>query len=508
MATSKRKTGLELDYEMLLNDDHLPELVIVPSSHKSKPKPDTADEDYRMKTDDELKDMISKYNRLLLNLGPKCKDNGDKLKATDGAKNEEPMQLSGQTDDGEILMLHQHINFGFIGASCRKDGSNKKSSVFAQMLTNKIDGNERTVNAFEKEMSWINPLQGRKTSLNGQVSNSGKSNQQSSSRLKQFKSPTNLFDKKVTRSSVVSPQHFYHSNQPSTKLKPEAPTSYNLVDEEDIEDPDDFDTTPYAEKLSDCMKDVKVYYPSRDDRDPIEYTDMECLAPEACLSSTIMNFYIRYLQQTSSENRGCHYHLFNTYFYNKLQKFNYKEDSFLKFRKWWKGVSIFEKTYILLPVHESAHWSLVIICILTKKDDLGAMILHLDSLGLHNSSQIFDNVGRFVKEEWNHLTNSEDSLAIPVMDEIWENLDPSINRKIQVPQQRNSYDCGLFVLYYMERFIKEAPERLKEEKDLSSMFGKQWFPPKEASNLRWRVQKLLVKEFNASKDNETVLSPT
>jgi ubiquitin-like-specific protease 1C/D len=45
------------------------------------------------------------------------------------------------------------------------------------------------------------------------------------------------------------------------------------------------------------MKDVKVYYPSRDDRDIVEvnYKDMECLEPEAWLSSAIMNFYIRYV---------------------------------------------------------------------------------------------------------------------------------------------------------------------------------------------------------------------
>lgn len=36
----------------------------------------------------------------------------------------------------------------------------------------------------------------------------------------------------------------------------------------------------------------------------------------------------------------------------------------------------------------------------------------------------------------------------------------------QVPQQRNDYDCGLFVLYFIERFIDEAPERLKK-KDLN-----------------------------------------
>ena len=36
----------------------------------------------------------------------------------------------------------------------------------------------------------------------------------------------------------------------------------------------------------------------------------------------------------------------------------------------------------------------------------------------------------------------------------------------QVPQQNNEYDCGLFVLYFMERFIEEAPERLRK-KDLA-----------------------------------------
>ncbi|GFQ05928.1 ubiquitin-like-specific protease 1d [Phtheirospermum japonicum] len=63
----------------------------------------------------------------------------------------------------------------------------------------------------------------------------------------------------------------------------------------------------------------------------------------------------------------------------------------------------------------------------------------------------------------------------------------------QVPQQRNEYDCGLFVLFFMERFLEEAPERLKK-KDLD-MFGKQWFRPEEASGLRRKISDLLKEEF-------------
>ncbi|GKC52159.1 E3 ubiquitin protein ligase UPL1-like protein [Tanacetum coccineum] len=43
---------------------------------------------------------------------------------------------------------------------------------------------------------------------------------------------------------------------------------------------------------------------------------------------------------------------------------------------------------------DCAHWSLGIICIPNKEDEMGPVILHLGSLGLHNSSSIFDNIRR------------------------------------------------------------------------------------------------------------------
>ncbi|XP_069153195.1 ubiquitin-like-specific protease 1D isoform X2 [Solanum lycopersicum] len=49
-------------------------------------------------------------------------------------------------------------------------------------------------------------------------------------------------------------------------------------------------------------------------------SDMESLAPEAYFSSTIMNFYIRYLQKTKHHADVDEYHFFNTYFYQKLKE--------------------------------------------------------------------------------------------------------------------------------------------------------------------------------------------
>lgn len=92
----------------------------------------------------------------------------------------------------------------------------------------------------------------------------------------------------------------------------------------------------------------------------------------------------------------------------------------------------------------------------------------------------------------------------------------------QVPQQKNEYDCGLFVLYFMQRFIEEAPERLKKQ-DLEMVllsillfisfsqalfslgiviryqFGRKWFEPEEASGLRRKIRNLLREEFKNAK---------
>ncbi|XP_076904653.1 ubiquitin-like-specific protease 1D [Bidens hawaiensis] len=224
----------------------------------------------------------------------------------------------------------------------------------------------------------------------------------------------------------------------------------------------------FMANLDPSMEDVKIYYPSRDDSDSVEvsYADIACLAPEAYISSVIMNFYIRCLQQSSSSSESAtgNFHFFTTYFCNKLEKLSYKEDSFLKFRKWWKGVNIFEKAYIFLPVHEDAHWSLVIICFPDKEDEMDPILLHLDSLELHDSMSLFNNIKRFLKEEWSYLRKSESFVNITVPNEIWENLDCRLDHKIvTVPQQKNEYDCGLFVLFYMERFIKDALERFTKK---------------------------------------------
>ncbi|PON98938.1 Ulp1 protease family, C-terminal catalytic domain containing protein [Trema orientale] len=297
----------------------------------------------------------------------------------------------------------------------------------------------------------------------------------------------------------------------SSNSRPRRGQTIVLVDEDE---PQREETIQQMEPLDESMKEVTVYYPSRDDLEAVEisYADFDCLAPQCYLTSTIMNFYMRYLQQHASPTtmamHDCHF--FNTYFYNKLKeavsnKGRSKDNFFSKFRRWWKGVNIFQKEYILIPINEDLHWSLVIICIPDKKEESGPIVLHLDSLGLHSSRSVFRNIKSFLKEEWQYLDQEASCSDLPFADSIWRQLPNRIvDKTIAVPQQKNDYDCGLFVLFFMERFIEDAPERLKK-KDLA-MFGKQWFKPEEASGLRVKIRSLLIEEFKNAKANSTLES--
>ncbi|KAJ0989087.1 hypothetical protein J5N97_007443 [Dioscorea zingiberensis] len=293
-------------------------------------------------------------------------------------------------------------------------------------------------------------------------------------------------------------------NRVSLDLKSKKAHQLVLLDDEDVQPME-----PIQGEGSDERTEVKIYYPTRNDPEAVEltYSDIKCLEPESYLSSPIMNFYIQYLQRPSSpvvKSKGeCHF--FNTYFYSKLEEaLSFKGDrsaSFIKLRRWWKGVNIFQKAYIFLPIHGDMHWSLVIICIPPKEDETGPIILHLDSLGLHSSNLIFDVVDSYLKEEWKYLNDNEIPLDLPISERMWKNLPRRIEKKkITVPQQKNEFDCGLFVLYFMERFIADAPERLRRKDH--GMFGSKWFKPEDASCLRKRIQSLLAKEFeNARLDD-------
>ncbi|GKV22864.1 hypothetical protein SLEP1_g32682 [Rubroshorea leprosula] len=536
--------GLQIDLSKLVSgvDEDPRPLEIIKRPRQEQPPPPEPDamsgddehkEDLSKLSDHELKDTLRRLMSRTEQLVSKLPDNGKKLLARikrleEEKERRELPRSEVDMDSPKESTKSNSVTAGFLDGFEQEDESSPAVSEhkFGACFSRKMEENQTgcwIINPFDKKP---NDCEHQKTRDLREILQGERQKGQSSSRQKNLHPSHKLSRNGCQRNSLRRDQrdrvssvcslHSTVDDQPISvadeKKAFEATPSFGsrskkeqtivLVDEEE---PLLVETTHQEAKLPECSKDARIYYPSRDDPDPVEicFGDIDNLAPEAYLTSTILNFYIRYLrQQASPTNREiCDCHFFNTYFYKKLteavsDKGSNKID-FVRFRRWWRGVNIFQKAYILIPIHEDLHWSLVIICIPNKEDESGPIMLHLDSLGLHSSRSVFCNIRRFLKEEWNILKQEVAPLDLPIGDEVWNNLPSKISeRKISVPQQKNDFDCGLFVLYFMERFIEEAPERLKK-RDLA-MFGKKWFKPEEASGLRCKIRNVLIELFRTA----------
>ncbi|XP_071723173.1 LOW QUALITY PROTEIN: ubiquitin-like-specific protease 1D [Rutidosis leptorrhynchoides] len=486
-----KKRPLTLDFDNLIDDDPPLEIVVILKEEGSSMDSSSS---FHKFSDQVLEETIRRNHDMIKTMGPRLPDKGKKIR--DRLKLMETERECRKLNLGKIP-----LNLSLSQTNCEREKASDKEKEVS------------TLNDCVRELAQKERQNGRPSSRqdpfqipSGRCSN-GEENVLSTGGYK-GKVPS-ICSQRDTR---LNSFRFMDDSQvqPISRLRRKKTKTVVEIDEDD--EPEQLqDLKDPAEQRNgiaepECVeKEVKIYYPSRDDPESVEiaYEDMDCLAPEAYLSSPVMNFYIRYIRQVTPNDRArCNYHVFNTYFYKKLKeavayKGNDKDGIFDKFRRWWKGVDLFQKAYVLIPIHDALHWSLVIICVRDKEEEDGPIILHLDSLGFHCSRSIFKDIKSFLRNEWDHLKQAGIPLDLPFSDKVWRNFPRRIEeKKIMVPQQKNDYDCGLFVLYFMERFIEEAPERLKN-KNLA-MFGKQWFRSEEASSLRVKIRKILKKEFETA----------
>lgn len=88
-------------------------------------------------------------------------------------------------------------------------------------------------------------------------------------------------------------------------------------------------------------------------------TDVDRLRPGEFLNDVIINFYLRYLQrEVFSDTVREKVHFFNTFFYSRLRGPN----GLQAVQNWDKSVDLLKKDFLVIPVNESAHWYLLIVC--------------------------------------------------------------------------------------------------------------------------------------------------
>ncbi|KAG2692516.1 hypothetical protein I3760_08G056800 [Carya illinoinensis] len=247
----------------------------------------------------------------------------------------------------------------------------------------------------------------------------------------------------------------------------------------------------------------EVIYPKGDsDAVSISKRDVDLLQPETFINDTIIDFYIKYLKNQIQPEDKHRFHFFNSFFFRKLADMDKDPTSasdgraaFLRVRKWTRKVNIFEKDYIFIPINFNLHWSLIVIChpgevARLKVDNLEKSpkvpcILHMDSIkGSHTG--IKNLVQSYLWEEWNERQKeTQEDISSKFLNLRFVSL--------ELPQQENSFDCGLFLLHYLELFLTEVPVNFSPFKIIKSskFLNANWFSPAEASLKRTLIQRLI-----------------
>lgn len=157
-------------------------------------------------------------------------------------------------------------------------------------------------------------------------------------------------------------------------------------------------------------------------------------------------------------------------------------------KKWIRHDDIFSKDFLIVPVNRAKHWFLLIVCYHNRVPDFGDVdspksqslgedphapcILLMDSLGTCRNGgryKLTDPLRNLLAAEWKERKGTGKEFNPQVMPD----------RRVRVTEQDNYYDCGLYLLQYVEQFLKNPSDILasplndrRDWVDRSTMRGK------------------------------------
>lgn len=174
----------------------------------------------------------------------------------------------------------------------------------------------------------------------------------------------------------------------------------------------------------------------------IRHEDIICLIPGNWLNDKVINLAIEIYKDYLKEKEISNILIFNTYFYAILNRTGIQKsvDNF-------KENEIFEKDMILIPIHLRNHW------IMIKIDNNERKI------------EVFDSMMGYHKHVANTIKDWIETLYLEKLD---IEISYGINQRYEIPQQRNGNDCGVFVLFYLRKYVLENEKEPTFRKSIKS----------------------------------------
>eukprot|EP00096_Caligus_rogercresseyi_P013370 TRINITY_DN6027_c0_g1_i1.p1 TRINITY_DN6027_c0_g1~~TRINITY_DN6027_c0_g1_i1.p1 ORF type:complete len:296 (-),score=35.30 TRINITY_DN6027_c0_g1_i1:487-1374(-) len=229
--------------------------------------------------------------------------------------------------------------------------------------------------------------------------------------------------------------------------------------------------------------------------------DYSTLESGEFLNDSVIDFYLIWLlKEKVIDDERDEIHVFSSHFFSRLiskPSLNTKVQAFerdpnkskaekahLRVKGWTKKFDIFNKKLVIIPICQSHHWFMILIC---NPDCVGLeeqeqkikgepFFVLLDSFG-HRRPKEIDALRTYLRHEYLEKRKETFSFGASSMKAHYPRL----------PQQMNSTDCGVYLLEYAERIIeKRYMFRWPPFPDLSH-----WFSESEVHSKRPCIAQLI-----------------
>lgn len=165
----------------------------------------------------------------------------------------------------------------------------------------------------------------------------------------------------------------------------------------------------------------------------IKREDILRLSDCKLLNDEIINFYFQLVTEVAT----CRVYAFNTFFFPLLK------NGYRRVQNWTRRIDLFSFDKIIIPIHLSLHWCLAVLNIRDQR------IEYYDSLnGRDPCSALFKD---YLETEHQSKKNQPIDLSS------WQAI-----QYLDIPQQNNGYDCGVFACQFARCASQDKPFSFKQ----------------------------------------------